>query len=100
MFLVKFSQYLEKLLEKEEEERLRTDDIVRHFKNGNLYLILHTNICWHDDTCPHGRLVLYKSLQTNIIYARPFKMFMSKVNNKKYPDAKQEYRFELYRRFK
>ena len=41
-------------------------------------------------------LVIYKSLYDNhITYGRPLNMFMGKVDKEKYPDIKQEYRFEL-----
>ena len=41
-------------------------------------------------------LVIYKSLYDNhITYGRPLNMFIGKVDKEKYPDIKQEYRFEL-----
>lgn len=40
-------------------------------------------------------IVLYKSLYDGTgIYARPIEMFLSKVDKEKYPNVKQEYRFE------
>ena len=41
-------------------------------------------------------LVIYKSLYDNhITYGRPLDMFIGKVDKEKYPDVKQEYRYEL-----
>ena len=41
-------------------------------------------------------LVIYKSLYDNhITYGRPLDMFIGKVDKEKYPDIKQEYRYEL-----
>ena len=40
-------------------------------------------------------LVIYRSLDTGKIWARPLEMFTSKVDKEKYPDSKQEYRFEF-----
>ena len=41
-------------------------------------------------------LVIYKSLYDNhITYGRPLEMFIGKVDKEKYPDIKQEYRYEL-----
>ena len=39
-------------------------------------------------------MVVYKHEGTNEIWVRPLSMFLSKVDKEKYPDVKQEYRFE------
>ena len=49
----------------------------------------------HREKESKGRLVIYIDLYDNHeIYARPYEMFMSEVDNEKYPDAKQKYRLE------
>lgn len=88
--------------------------IVRHFKyetltekqkQDNLYLyqLLAINVM-HTET--KEKLAVYKALydgkkygmnvEKGQLFARPMDMFLSKVDKEKYPNIKQEYRFELY----
>ena len=65
--------------------------IYRHFK-GKLYMPLY--VAEHTET--GEKLVVYMALYgNNEIWAKPYDMFMSKVDREKYPDADQEYRMEL-----
>lgn len=69
----------------------KVGDCYRHFK-GNRYQILA--IATHTETL--DELVIYEGLyDEHPVFARPLKMFVSKVDKEKYPDVLQEYRFEL-----
>lgn len=46
-----------------------------------------------DTESPGHYQVVYKC-EDGSIWSRPYGMFVSKVDKEKYPDAKQEYRFE------
>lgn len=63
----------------------------RHFK-GNRYQVM----CIAKHTERDETLVIYKGLYgENPVYARPLEMFIGKVDHNKFPDVRQEYRFEL-----
>ena len=62
----------------------------RHFKGG-IYIV--TDIAVHSESAE--LMVIYKSFNNPLlVWARPFKMFVSPVDKQKYPDVKQEMRFE------
>lgn len=68
----------------------------RHFK-GQMYevLLIAYDYETNNDENPR-KLVVYKALYgDNLVWVRDYDMFASKVDRNKYPDVKQEYRFEL-----
>lgn len=70
---------------------LKIKGVYKHFK-GDYYLV--EDIATHSETLE--KYVVYRMLYgDNGLYVRPYDMFMSKVDRVKYPDVKQEYRFEL-----
>lgn len=70
---------------------IKINGIYKHFK-GNYYLV--ENVAIHSET--REKYVVYRALYgDNGLYIRPYDMFTSKVDKEKYPDVKQEWRFEL-----
>jgi hypothetical protein len=72
-------------------KELKINGIYKHFK-GDYYIVL--DVAEHTET--GEKLVIYRALYgDNKLYARPYDMFLSKVDREKYPDVEQEYRLEL-----
>lgn len=61
----------------------------KHFKLGKIVTVI--GISRHTETEEMSVVYEYEGH----IWSRPLEMFMSEVDKKKYPDAKQRYRFEV-----
>lgn len=69
--------------------------IYRHFK-GKYYLVEAVA----RDSETDAELVVYRKLYGDgSLWVRPLGMFLSEVDNEKYPDVQQKYRFELVESF-
>ena len=87
---------------KREEKTLIPGTVIQHFKReglseeqkkSNMYKYMVVSVAQHTET--GEELVIYSALYDNKTYARPKDMFLSKVDKEKYPNTKQEYRFEI-----
>jgi bacterioferritin-associated ferredoxin len=73
------------------EQRVLRNRVYRHFK-GNYYLV--EDIATHSET--GEKYVVYRKLYgEGDLWVRPLDLFCSKVDKEKYPEAAQEFRFEL-----
>ena len=71
---------------------VKVNGIYRHFK-GDYYIVEGIGV--HSEN--KEKYVIYRPLygDTSMVYLRPYDMFLEKVDREKYPNLKQEYRFEL-----
>ena len=65
--------------------------VYRHFK-GDYYV---AEAVAHDSETGDAVVIYRKLYGDGGLWVRPLSMFLSKVDQEKYPDAQQEYRFEL-----
>lgn len=73
------------------EREIKIGKKYKHFKGSIMEVIA---IAKHSETLED--LVIYRHVDTNEVWARPIDMFNSLVDNIKYPDVEQKYRFEEY----
>ena len=70
-------------------EKVEVGKKYRHFKGHEIEVI---GIAKHSETLEN--MVVYKHIGKDEYWVRPYDMFNSEVDHKKYPDIKQKYRFE------
>lgn len=76
-----------------EDKRFKIHGVYKHFK-GNLYLL--EDVIYDSET--EEKMVAYRALYGDYkLWCRPYDMFFSEVDHKKYPEVEQKYRFELVR---
>lgn len=72
-------------------QEIQLGRVYRHFK-GDYYLV---EAVAHDSETSALCVIYRKLYGDGGLWVRPLSMFLSKVDQEKYPDAQQEYRFEL-----
>lgn len=72
-------------------QELKIGRIYRHFK-GDYYLV---EALAHDSETGEPCVIYRKLYGDGGLWVRPLSMFLSRIDREKYPDATQEYRFEL-----
>ena len=72
---------------------LKAGQRYKHFKKGNIYIVVIPRVY---DTEDMKEYVIYRGGDNKRrMWARPVREFMSEVDRNKYPQATQQYRFEL-----
>ena len=74
---------------------LKINGIYRHFK-GKLYkVLLVANDSETNNDLVQRKVVVYQALYgEQLIWVRDYDMFLSEVDHEKYPEVKQQYRFQ------
>ena len=73
------------------EKEVLVKGVYKHFK-GDYYIV--EDIALDSETLE--KRVIYRGLYNNgKLFVRPYENFLEKVDKEKYPNIKQEYRFEL-----
>lgn len=72
-------------------QELQIGRVYRHFK-GDYYLVEGLA---HDSESGVPCVIYRKLYEDGGLWVRPLEMFLSRVDREKYPEVRQEYRFQL-----
>lgn len=79
------------------ERKIKVGANYRHFK-GHVYQVIaiaYDSESYNEKNVDLSRVVVYQYINNeHKVWVRPYDMFNSLVDEEKYPDVKQEYRFE------
>ncbi len=79
------------------EREIKIGKIYQHFK-GHIYKVIaiaYDSENYQEDHPDASKMVVYQNIEDEkSCWVRPYQMFNSLVDKKKYPGVKQEYRFE------
>ena len=78
------------------ERIIKENNIYKHFK-GHIYKVIaiaYDSENYNEKDPSKSRMVVYKNVDTDEVWVRPYEMFNSLVDKDKYPDIEQNYRFE------
>ncbi len=79
------------------ERKIEVGKIYRHFK-GHIYQVIaiaYDSEKYDENHKEEAKMVVYQNRNDkNDCWVRPYQMFNSKVDHEKYPEVKQEYRFQ------
>lgn len=78
------------------EREIKINNIYKHFK-GHIYKVVaigYDSENYDENNKDASRMVVYQNVDTGECWVRPYNMFNSLVDKEKYPNIKQEYRFE------
>ena len=76
--------------------KIELNGIYKHFK-GHVYKVIAIGYDpekYNDKDPSKSRVVVYENVETKEVWVRDYDMFNSLVDKEKYPNLKQEYRFE------
>lgn len=79
--------------------KVNVGEIYKHFK-GHVYMVIaiaYDTEKYGKENPDESKVVVYQNLDTKEVWVRPYEMFISRVDHQKYPNVKQEYRFEKYK---
>lgn len=79
------------------EREIKVGNIYKHFK-GHIYKVIaiaYDSEKYSEEDPEASKMVVYQNVEDEkSCWVRPYQMFNSLVDQEKYPDSKQEYRFE------